>query len=139
MFTDNHETLDGSALTGYAFVGIAGFAGMMTWLCVGWFGNHTLLTALMAVVLVELFLASFGIIAMLLTERMTVKLLEAEKCPARQRHPQPKRDPVWLRLHEPAPGTPSSTPQPVEQTTLAFPTVDETADEDASWWQRPAA
>lgn len=119
------------SLAGVAIVAVALCAGLLTWLCVGWFGNQSLLTAMVAVVLVEVFLASFGVIAMLLTERVTVTMLQSERRPAPLPKVRPRREPVWVRLPDPVAGSASSAgnsavPQPVtdesEPHVIAFPT-----------------
>lgn len=107
---------------------IALLAGLFTWLCVGWFGNQPLLTALIAVVLVEVFLASFGVIAMLLTERVTVSLLKAEQRPPAPPKTKRRSEPVWFRLPDPVPGA-VATEESDESlpATIVFPTLTDPA------------
>lgn len=122
---------DSYTLTGIAFAAVAIIAGLLTWLCVGWLGNQPLLTAMMAVVLVELFLACIGVIAILLAERMTVKMLDAEQHPAPAAAPQKKRNPVWLRITPPPyvmPETPSHDGND-GATTIPFPAASKRRDE----------
>ena len=87
-------------LTGSTVLVVVGLAGFLTWLCVGWFGDQPPLTAFVAVLLVQLLLAGTGVIAVLLTERLTITLLDAEKrtpvSPKRRSNPAP----LWRRLPE---------------------------------------
>lgn len=116
------------SLTALVLIGVGGFAALLTWLCVAWFGNQPALTAFVAVVLVELFLASFGVIAMLLAERMTVSLLQAEKRPPKPIRQRPKQEPLWIRLPDPPPGSSAETlsvSEAEKPETIAFPSVDD--------------
>jgi hypothetical protein len=112
------------SLAGMGMLAVGLFAALLTWLCVGWFGSQPLLTALVAVVLVEVFLACFALIALLLTERMTMTLLKSERrqpaAPRSRRQP----DTIWFRLPEPVvPPAQQPTPQkPSPPATIAFPT-----------------
>lgn len=128
------------SLAGMGLLAAGLFAALLTWLCVGWFGNQPLLTALVAVVLVEVFLASFGVIALLLTERMTISLLKSERRPpAASRPRQPKREPIWYRLPEPV--VPEQRPAAADEppATIAFPTLADEPAPRASQWQGRAA
>lgn len=114
------------SLAGMGLLAAGLFAALLTWLCVGWFGNQPLLTALVAVVLVEVCLASFAVIALLLTERMTITLLKSERRPQAPSRPrQPRREPIWYRLPEPV--VPEQRPATSDEppATIAFPTLTE--------------
>jgi hypothetical protein len=129
------------SLAGMGLLAVGLFAALLTWLCVGWFGNQPLLTALIAVVLVEVFLASFVLIALLLTERMTMTLLKAERRPAAAPRPRkPQREPIWFRLPDPVPGVePHPVPKHTSPATIAFPTLpDEPAPRPSQWRGRAA-
>lgn len=129
-------------LSATAFAAVAGCAGLLTWLCVGWFGNQPLLTAMIAVVLVELFLACVGIIAILLTERMTVTMLELERRPATPSTHRPQPSPVWLRIADtdrPWAGKSHVSPREQGPATIRFAAREETHDPADRWQQRPAA
>jgi hypothetical protein len=75
----------------FALVAIA--TGLVTWLCIGWFGAHGPLTAAVGVMLVELFLACLGVMAVLLASRLSEAYLLDEarfpEQPARSRE-------LWL-------------------------------------------
>jgi hypothetical protein len=128
------------SLAGMGLLGVGLFAALLTWLCVGWFGNQPLLTALVAVVLVELCLASFVLIALLLTERMTITLLKSERRqPSVPRPRRPQREPIWFRLPEPVvPGQRSTTPDDAPAT-IAFPTGADAPPSGSSRWRGRAA
>lgn len=121
------------ALTGSGLIAACLFAALLTWLCVGWLANQPPLTAMVAVLLVEVFLACFGVIAMLLTERMTVSMLKWEKRqpPLPRERPQVRTEPIWYRLPESVTGQAeplSADPdhdRESEPHTIAFPTPDE--------------
>lgn len=82
----------------------------MTWLCIGWFGALSPLTAAVGVMLVELFLACVAVMVMLLAARLSDAYLVGEtRCPE-----QPPRSrelwlwrPIWLPR--------SALDQPVQQ------------------------
>lgn len=110
------------SLAGMGLLAVGLFAALLTWLCVGWFGNQPLLTALIAVVLVEVCLASFALIAMLLTERMTMTLLKSERRAPAVAPPRHRHEPVWIRLHEPvAPPVERRSAASSGPATIAFP------------------
>jgi hypothetical protein len=117
---------DGYPLTGLAVSVIAGSAALLTWLCVDWLAGQPPLTAVIAVVLVELFLASFGVIAIVLAERMTLELLNAERRPARPAPGRSRPEPIWVRLPDRVPGAAEPIEKESEQPrTIAFPTLAE--------------
>ncbi|MGD9855272.1 MAG: hypothetical protein AB7U20_10015 [Planctomycetaceae bacterium] len=73
----------------------------LTWLCVGSFGSQGPLTAAIAVILVELFLASFGVIAVLMAARISDTYLQIES----RRPEQPRRSRrlwLWRPLWQPS-------------------------------------
>ena len=117
------RTDDIRVLSGPTIMMIAGLAGLLTWLCTNFFGDQSLLTAIIAVVLVELLLASFGVIAILLTERVTVELLNAENRKSAPPKPRLQPTPLWLRVPDPHPqdlSVADSQYEP-ETSTIAFP------------------
>jgi hypothetical protein len=128
------------SLAGMGLLAVGLFAALLTWLCVGWFGNQPLLTALVAVVLVELCLASFALIALLLTERMTMTLLKAERRqPTAARPRRPQQEPIWFRLPEPVVPDQQSTAPHETPATIAFPTLADEPSPRPSQWRGRAA
>lgn len=94
---DSHEP---RSFSGLAFVLIAISSGALTWLCVRWFGAQDPLTAAIAVILVELFLACFAMIAALIVERVSATYLGYEKT-FLTNPVEPRRLWLWRPLWEP--------------------------------------
>ncbi len=88
------------SLSGLAFVVIAVASGCLTWLCVRWFGAQDPLTAAIAVILVELFIACFAMIVVLIAERMSAAYLGYEKTYL-EKPVAPRRLWLWRPLWEP--------------------------------------
>lgn len=76
-------------------------AACLTWLCVGWFGGQGPVTAAAAVVLVELFLACFAMIAVLLTARLSDAYMVRE-ANVQEHTPTPQRLWLWRPLWQPS-------------------------------------
>ncbi|MCA9026894.1 MAG: hypothetical protein KDA86_16935 [Planctomycetaceae bacterium] len=94
------ESQEHRSLSGIALVVIAVASGCLTWLCVRWFGAQNPLTAAIAVILVELFIACFAMIGLLITERISSAYLTYEET-----HPEKPstsyRMWLWRPLWEP--------------------------------------
>jgi len=94
------ESQEHRSLSGLALLVIAVASGCLTWLCVRWFGAQAPLTAAIAIILVELFIASFAMIAVLLVERLSASYLHYEETYL-ERPAAPRRMWLWRPLWQP--------------------------------------
>ena len=94
------ESNESRSFSGLAFLVISIASGCLTWLCVRWFGAQDPLTAAIAVILVELFIACFAMIAVLITERVSATYLAYEKTHL-EKPVQARRLWLWRPLWEP--------------------------------------
>lgn len=95
------ETSDTRSFSIRAAAIVALASACLTWLCVGTFGAQGPLTAAVAVVLVELFLACFGMVGVLLATRISDTYLKLEaRWPEQPR--RARRLWLWRPLWQPA-------------------------------------
>ncbi|MCA9078398.1 MAG: hypothetical protein KDA93_25450 [Planctomycetaceae bacterium] len=121
---DSHES---RSFSGLAFIVIAVACGGLTWLCVRWFGAQDPLTAAIAVILVELFIACFAMIGVLIAERISATYLSYEKS-VLNKPIEPRRLWLWRPLWEPrvryvrsAPPVGRRNTRPAESGAIRFP------------------
>lgn len=109
------ESQESRSYSGLAFAVIAVASGCLTWLCVRWFGAQDPLTAAIAVILVELFISCFAMIAVLIAERVSATYLGYEKS-SLEKPIAARRLWLWRPLWEPRVRYVSSSIQFIEST-----------------------
>lgn len=135
------DSQESRSFSGLAFVVIAVASGALTWLCVRWFGAQDPLTAAIAVILVELFIACFAMIGVLIAERVSATYLGYEKA-VLDKPIEPRRLWLWRPLWEPRVRYVRSRPavgrretRPGDSDAIRFPPRRDDAPMDFDDWQ----